>query len=187
MLTAAGHALAAVGHALAAALPWILYFLWAAALLAAPLLTWLGLGGNFAIVGLGLLHGLVTGFDPVGWRLLLFLLGLVVLGEVVESLLGTLYVARRGASRWGVLGAFAGGLLGAAVGSSVAPLVGTILGSIVGSWAGAVLGEYWRQRRLAPSLRVGGHAFVGKMAALLVKQGIGVGMIVVLLRRGWPV
>jgi len=176
----------AAGHALAAALPWVGYALWVAALLAAPLLTWLGLGGNFVIVGLGLVYALVDGFHRIGWPLLVALLGAAVLGEIVEALLGTLYVARRGASRRAVAGAFLGGLVGAAAGSGVSPLVGTLLGSILGSWAGAVLGEYWYQRSLAPSLRVGGHAFAGKMAAILFKQGIGIGMIVVLVRAGWP-
>jgi len=119
---------------------WIAFVVWMVLLLCASLMTILGLSGNFIIVGLGLIHALVTGFDPISWQLLLLLLGLAILGEVVESLLGVVYVARKGATRYGVLGAFLGGLAGAAAGSGVVPVIGTVVGSFVGAFAGAVGG-----------------------------------------------
>jgi hypothetical protein len=171
---------------LAAAGVWILFILWILALLACPILTLLGLGGNFVIVGLGLVYALATGFDPVGWRLLLVLLGLALLGEGVESLLGLYYVARKGATRYGVVGAFLGGLAGAAVGSGIAPVIGTILGGFLGAYLGAVLGEYWRERNLEPSLRIGMHAFVGKTLASLFKVALAMAMLALLLTRARP-
>ena len=111
---------------------------------------------------------------------------MAILGEVIESVLGVAYVAKRGATRYGVGGAFAGGLLGATAGSGVVPVAGTIIGSFVGAFAGAVLGEYLRWRRMDESVRVGAHAFVGKMLASGVKFALAVAMIVMLVMRGWP-
>ncbi len=165
---------------------WALYVLWGALLLLASLLVYPGLGGNFVILGLAVVHALVTGFDPLGWGLLLVLLGLAVLGEVVESLLGIVYVARKGVTRRGVAGAFVGGLLGAAVGTPLAPVVGTVLGGFLGAFAGAAFGEYLGRRLLAPSLRAGGHAFAGKMLAILVKHALGLAMVALILRATWP-
>lgn len=165
---------------------WAWYIVWCLVLLTASLLVYLGLSGNFVIIGIALLHALVTGFDPIGWQLLLILLALAVVAEGIEFVLGTFYVAKKGASRYGVIGAFICGLLGAVVGTSALPVFGSILGSFVGAFAGAILGEYYHQRLLEPSLRIGTHAFIGKMLAILVKHAFGLTMIALILRATWP-
>lgn len=165
---------------------WLGFALWALLLLAVATLVYVGLGGTFFVAGLALVHALVTGFDPIGWRLLLLLLGLALLGEGIEALLGTLYVARRGATRHGVIGAYAGGLLGAVAGSPLLPIIGTIAGGFAGAFAGAVAGEYLRQRSLEPSLRIGWHSLLGRLAAILVKHALGLAMVALVLRTTWP-
>jgi uncharacterized protein YqgC (DUF456 family) len=171
---------------LAAVGAWTWYVLWAALLLTASLLVYLGLGGNFVLIALALIHALVTGFDPIGWRLLVLLLVLALVGEGLEFLIGTFYVARKGASGIAVGAAFVGGLTGAVLGAPIVPIAGAILGSFLGAFAGAILGEYWRRRRLEPSLRIGGHAFLGKLAAILVKHALGLVMVALILRATWP-
>ncbi len=166
---------------------WTWFALWSLLLVVASLLVYLGLGGNFVILGLAFLHALVTGFDPIGWPLLAVLAGIAVFGEGIEFVLGTFYVARRGATRGGVVLAFVGGLVGAIVGNGLLPVAGAVLGSFVGAFSGAVLGEYQHQQRLEPSLRVGTHAFVGRLLAILVKHILGLVMIFLILRATWPV
>ena len=83
---------------------WSGYFLWSFLLIAASLFVYLGLGGTFIIIGLALVHALFTGFDPITWKLLLVLLGLALLGEGIEFVVGTFYVAKKGASKAGVIG-----------------------------------------------------------------------------------
>lgn len=165
---------------------WTGFALWTILLLAASLLTYLGLGGNIVICALALIWGLVSGFESITWPFLGLLAGLTVLGEVIESLLGIVYVAKKGATRYGVTGVFVGGLLGATLGNGMVPVVGALIGSFVGAFLGAVLGEYWRERNVEPSLRIGWHAFFGKMLAIVVKHAIGMGMIWLILRRTWP-
>lgn len=167
-------------------LQWAGFVLWALLLLVASLLVYVGLGGNFVILALALIYALATGFESIGWLLLAAMLAMAVAGEIIESVLGIYYVARKGATRHGVIGAFVGGLAGAALGSPVVPVVGTVIGGFVGAFAGAVAGEYLRESRLEPSLRIGGHAFIGKMAAILVKHAIGLGMVLLILRATWP-
>lgn len=165
---------------------WTLFTLWVLVLLCASLLTWLGLGGNVVICALALIWGLGSGFETITWPFLALLVGMTVAGEVVESLLGLVYVAKKGATRYGVTGVFVGGLVGAAVGNGAVPVVGALIGSFLGAFAGAVVGEYYRERRLEPSMRIGWHAFAGKMLAILVKHAIGLGMIWMILKRTWP-
>ncbi len=165
---------------------WFGYTLWALLLLVASLLVYLGLGGNFVLLGLALLHALITGFDPISWTLLGILAGLAVLGELVEFVLGNFYVLRKGASGLGTFGGFAGGLLGAVLGNGVVPVVGAVLGSFVGAFGGCVLGEWWRQRRLEPSVRIGTHAFIGRLVAILTKHALGLVMVLLILRATFP-
>lgn len=171
--------LEAVGH-------WTGYLLWALLLLTTSLLVYVGLPGNFILVGLALVHALITGFDPISWTLLGVMLGLALLGELVEFVLGNFYVLRKGATGWGTFGGFAGGLLGAIVGNGLVPIVGAVLGSFAGAFLGCVAGEFWQQRRLEPSLRVGGHAFIGRILSIVVKHALGLVTVFLLLRATLP-
>ncbi len=165
---------------------WIGFAGWALLLLAVSLLVYLGLGGNFILLALAAVYALATGFDPLGWRLLLILLGLAAAGEGLEFLVGTFYPARKGATGRGITAAFVGGLLGAVVGQSLVPVVGAVAGSFTGAFGGAVLGEYQRLRRFEPSLRLGLHVFTGKLLAMVIKHALGLVMIILILAATRP-
>jgi len=165
---------------------WLGFFLWSLLLVTASLFVYLGLGGNFIIIGLALIHALITGFDPISWQLLFILLGIALLGEAIEFLVGTFYAARQGASKSGVIMAFVGGLLGAWLGNQVMPVLGAVLGSFVGAFSGAVAGEYHNQQQLEPSLRIGGYAFLGRLLAILIKHALSLVMVFLILKATLP-
>jgi uncharacterized protein YqgC (DUF456 family) len=143
--------------------------LWALAMGVACLAILLALPGGWVALGLALVYDALTGFQSIGVPMLVVFAVLLGVGEAAEALLGSVYVAAKGATRWGVIGAFVGGILGAVLGSLVIPLLGTFLGGFAGAFAGAVSGEYFRDRKLEPSLRVGFHATVGRFVAVTVK------------------
>ena len=165
---------------------WAWYVLWAGLLLVASLFVYLGLGGNFIVLALALVHALITGFDPIGWPLLALLAGLALLGEGIEFVLGNFYVLKKGASGLGTVGGFVGGLAGAMVGNSLLPIAGAVLGSFVGAFLGCVVGEFWNRQRLEPSLRIGTHAFIGRLLAIVVKHALGLVMVFLVLRATFP-
>ncbi len=165
---------------------WTLFVVWTMVLTTASLFVYLGLGGTFIVWLLALVYGLVTDFDPMSWSWLLTLLGLAVAGELLEFLVGTFYVAGRGATRLGVASAFAGGLIGAAIGQAGAGVVGAMAGSFGGGFVGAVVGEYAQHWRLEHSLRVGYAVLVGRSAAMLLKHAIALTMVFLILRLSLP-
>jgi len=165
---------------------WSGFVLWALLLIVASLFVYLGLGGSFIVLGLAVIWAVVTGFATVTWQWVLVLLGLALLGELLEFLIGTFYVAQKGATKPGVVLAFVGGLLGTFVGNSLLPVVGAVLGSFVGAFGGAVLGEYQRYQKLEPSLRVGGYAFLGRVLAMVIKHIIALVMVFLILRLTKP-
>jgi hypothetical protein len=161
---------------------WIGVSLWILLLLTANFLILVSLPGGWIALGLAVVFDAITGFTAVGWITLAIFAGLLVVGEVVESLLGLVYVAKKGATRWGMVGGFVGGLFGAIAGSGAVPVAGTLIGGLLGAFGGAVGGEYLRDQQLEPSLRIGVHATVGKLLATTVKFGLSVAGTVLVVR-----
>jgi len=161
---------------------WVGVSLWILLLLVANFVILVSLPGGWIALGLAVVFDAITGFDAIGLVTLGIFAGLLVVGEVIESLLGLVYVAKKGATRWGVAGGFVGGLAGAVAGSGAVPVVGTLIGGLAGAFGGAVLGEYLRDQQLEPSLRIGVHATVGKLLATTVKFGLSVAGTVLVIR-----
>lgn len=132
----------------------------------------LGIPGGWIALGAIVVYDLATGFSTVGWRWLIVMAVLLITGEIIEFLLGIVYVAHKGATRWGVLGAFIGGLAGAIGGSFIIPFLGSIIFGFVGAFALAVLFEYIYYRSLDRALQTGFFAFIGKLTAMLVKLAL---------------
>ncbi len=113
----------------------------------------LGIPGGWIALAAIVIFDLATGFSTVGWVLLVVMIAIATLGEIIESFFGLVYVAQRGATKWGVLGAFVGGLAGAVGGGFVLPFIGSILLGLAGAFAGAVLFEYVYYRSLDRALQ----------------------------------
>src|SRR2546425_9905540 len=104
--------------------------------IAGLLLVPLGLPGLWLMV-LGVLgYGWLTAFRSLGIAIMALVVGLALLGEVIECWLGFRFAERYGGSRRAGWGALVGGLMGAAIGVPV-PIVGSVIGAFVGSFAGA--------------------------------------------------
>ncbi len=156
-------------------------------LLASWVLNLLGLPGNWLIVALTAIYAyLVPAESPgaIGWKTVLMLLVLAVLGEIVELMAGAMSVAKLGGSRRGALmalaGSFIGGIVGMVVGLPI-PLVGSVTAAVlmasVGALIGAILAERRQGRSFSESWRIGKGAFWGRLLGTLAKAGIGAIMI----------
>ncbi len=138
----------------------------------------LGLSGNFIILGAALVVGIVTKFHAVSLWAIGGMAAFVVLGEIIEAFLGSAMARRYGASKWGMIGAFAGGIAGAIIGTPILPVIGSIIGSFAGAAVGAILLEWIHLRRLRESMPSGGGAFLGKLSSTLIKMAIGLAMVI---------
>jgi len=145
----------------------------------------LGIPGGWVAFAAIVIFDIATGFSTVGWVLLVVMLGITILGEIIESFFGLVYVAQRGATKWGVLGAFVGGLAGAVGGGFVLPFIGSILLGLAGAFAGAVLFEYLYYRSMDRALQTGFSAFIGKLAAMFVKFALGLVVLGIFINRSW--
>ncbi len=112
------------------------------------------------------------------WWVIGATLGIALVGEVLEFVAGAAGARKAGGSKRSAMGALVGGVVGALAGTVLIPipLVGTILGSALGSAAGAVGLELTLPKspgvaRLGAAHhgRIGIAAFVGRLAATLIK------------------
>jgi len=154
------------------------------------LLTLVTLPGNWLIVaaaaGFAWLVPLEAG-RGISWTTVAVLLGLAVVGEIVEFAAGAVGTARQGASRRAVVlslvGAFVGGLAGLAVGTPI-PVLGSlvmaVVGGAAGAYAGAYLGEWSIGRTGGERMAAGQGAFVGRIWGTVGKLAAGAVMLAIL-------
>src|SRR5438445_1973353 len=112
-------------------------------LLAGLVLVPLGLPGLWVMVAGVAGYGWLTDFRSVGVTTIALVLGLALVGEIVETWLGFRLARRYGGSSRAGWGALVGGIVGAAVGVPV-PLIGSVIARVVGAVAGAAVLAYSR-------------------------------------------
>lgn len=146
------------------------------------------LPGNWLVVLLTVLFTWLVKAESgagVTWTVCGVVIGLAVLGELLEFALGAAGAARKGASRRAMIlsaiVAMVGSIAGSAGGSFVFPVVGTIFGAILGGAAGAflgaLLGEYWRGSDHEKGFQIGTAAFFGRLLGTVAKLMVAAAMV----------
>ncbi len=143
----------------------------------------IGLPGSWLILAAALIFGVATGFEDISGNVMLLLLGLAVLGEVVEFLLGVFVAKHYGASKFGLWGAFFGGIAGGIAGTGVLPIAGSVVGAMFGAFAGAFIMECLGELRSEQRMRAGFGALIGRVIATTMKLGIGLIMVFLIILR----
>jgi len=138
----------------------------------------IGLPGNWIILALAIVFGLVTGLDAgVGWWDLVALLGLAGLGEILEFVLTAKGAKKHGGSNKAMAAAIAGGLVGALLLNGILPIIGAVIGAFLGVYLGAFIVTYVVEGDMERARQIGAGAFMGRIGAVLVKVSMGVAMI----------
>jgi uncharacterized protein YqgC (DUF456 family) len=157
----------------------------------ALLTNFITLPGNWFIALLTVLFALlVRGSEGMGlnWWCVGAVIGLAVLGEVIEFAAGAAGAAKSGGSRRGmvlaVVGAMGGSIAGAILGTMIpVPLIGNLIGAVlggaVGAFGGAYAGEYWKGKNESERMAVGKAAMIGRVLGTVGKLGIGAIMMVI--------
>ena len=140
-------------------------------------ITPLGLPGNWIILACAVVYGFATHWAKFGWLFVVSLAVAAVVGEIIEALSAALGAKSYGASTGATIAAVAGSIAGLIAGSGIAPIIGTIIGAFAGAFLGAFLYEYVRLKDPHQSFRAGMGAFLGRTAAVIAKEAIGVLMV----------
>ncbi len=160
-----------------AILPIAGYILLCLTMLVGLVMTPLGLPGNWVIFGCAIIYGFATRWTKFQWPFLLLLLIAAAVGEIMEALSSAIGAKKFGASTGATVAAIVGSIVGLSVGTGVLPIVGTLVGALAGAFLGAFFYEYIRLRDSQQALRAGTGAFLGRTAAAVVKEIIGILMV----------
>jgi hypothetical protein len=139
-----------------------------------------GLPGTWIILGATAVYAWATDFVHIGGGLLALFFLLALAGEVVEYVFGIAGARRFGSSNRGIVFSILGGFVGAVVGAPLFFGFGAILGALAGAFAGAVLIELltYGTAEWKKAVRSGWGNFLGRIAGLIAKVAIAIGMIV---------
>ncbi|MFP6582409.1 MAG: DUF456 family protein [Candidatus Hydrogenedentota bacterium] len=162
-----------------AVLGWILFGL---VILLALMLDLVGLFGNWLILLAVACVWAISGFEYFGPYTLGILLGLALLGEVLETAAAGFGAAKFGGGKGSIVASVVGALVGGIIGTALIPipLVGTVVGACLGAFASATLYELQRQEHsIDGAVRVGFGAALGKVTGLFAKTFIGFVMLTV--------
>jgi uncharacterized protein YqgC (DUF456 family) len=169
------------------------YYLWALLLVVGCATAWLlnlvALPGNWILAGgAALFAWLVPGEagQGVAWTTVAVLIGLAVLGEVIEFAAGAAGAAKQGASRRAIalsmVGAIVGSVAGIAIGAPgliIGSFIMALLGGAGGAFVGAYLGEAWKGRTEFQRTEAGRGAFFGRIWGTVGKLAVGAIMLAI--------
>ena len=126
------------------------------------------------IFAAALLHGIMTGFNPLGWPTIIAVGAVTVAMQVMDYLASMWGVKRLGGTRWGIIGS--------AVGSIAGLFTGGLLGLVVGGFLGAVLGELLGAGQdLGASFKIGLGSLLGLLAGTLVRMVAAVFLVALII------
>ena len=140
-----------------------------------------GFPGNFIILGASILLGWYEGFKEVTITVLAVLLGLALLGELVEFILGILGAKKYKSSNKAIAGSIVFGIIGGILGIPFFFGIGAVIGAFIGAFAGAFLVEFLLEKNVDRAMKSGWGAFLGRLAGTFFKGAIGIAMIVIVI------
>jgi uncharacterized protein YqgC (DUF456 family) len=144
-----------------------------------------GLPGTTILFLAALVWGIATGFREVTAGMLVGLGLLTLLGEGADYALGVIGARRFGSSGKGIVFSLVGGFFGALAGAPFLFGAGAVLGALVGAFLGAMGAELltYGPGQWKKAVRSGWGNFLGRVAGMVVKMAIAVGMAVWTLSR----
>ncbi|MFP4315959.1 MAG: DUF456 domain-containing protein [Desulfovibrionales bacterium] len=145
-----------------------------------------GLPANWVILGLIAIWRFLQPEANWGWGFVAVLLGLALIGEILEFFSQYFGARRYGGSSKGGWGALVGAIAGGILGMPFFFGIGALLGAMAGAYAGALVVERCCERTWAEARQAAWGAMWGKFFGLVAKLGIGIFMLALSIPRIWP-
>ena len=138
-----------------------------------------GLPGTFIILAASLLYAWYGGFEEITLKILVILVILVLIGELIEFLLGIAGSKKYKSSNKAIVGSIIFAIVGGIMGAPFFFGVGAVIGAFVGAFAGAIAVELLLGKSLTESVHSGWGAFFGRVAGTISMGAIAVAMVVI--------
>lgn len=116
--------------------------------------TAIGLPGNYAMMLVLIGFGFISGFAYLQMSEVAWLVGALILGEVIEFFAGYLGVKREKAGFRAQIAAILGGIAGGIIGSGILPIVGSLIGVVAGVFLATYGMVYYERKNTEEARRV---------------------------------
>ena len=120
----------------------------------------------------GWLSGWADHYEKIGWKTIVVLVVLAVIGVVVDTAAQTMGAQRAGASKAGIIGSLVGTVIGMFMG-----LFGLLFMPLIG----AAVGEFYAKRNLIHAGKVGVATWLGMIVGTAVKVALAFAMTGILI------
>src|SRR5688572_16978848 len=165
---------------------WVYYSLLLAMQLCGLGVQLFGLPGLWLMAAAAGLYALVTPQHYLWPWGMTIILGLCVVGELLEFVAGAGGAKKAGGSKRSMLFGTVGGIAGGLILSIPVPIIGTIAGVCIGAFAGATVAQLTVARDAAHSTRVGFGAAKGTLIGIVLKLCVGVVILIITAWRALP-
>lgn len=145
--------------------------------------TVLGFPGTLVILADVIVYSLITGFDEIGFTIILSLVIIALVTEAVDFYLGMKGAKKYTPSRTGVAASVIGGVIGALLMTHILLGLGTIIGIFLGGFSGVLMVEYMEERSLKPAFRASFGELSGWIAVVLTRGFSAVVMTVIVMLK----
>ena len=151
------------------------------------LLNFFSLPANWVLIALAAAWKYThTASDHMGLGFFALLVGLAVLGELLEFALLALKAKKYGSSNTGLFAGLVGAIIGAIMGAPFLFGLGALFGALAGAWLGCYLMELLRGNGHAKAVQAAMGALVGRFLGTVCKCGIGAVILTCIARAVWP-
>ena len=150
-------------------------------LLGSVIMTIVGLPGNFMIVLTGLAYGYYDHFEHIDYTVLAIVVGILIIGEVIEFGAGVIGAKQGKASKRSMVAAVIGTVIGGIWGTAILPLIGSILGALLGAFTFTALAEYTKMKNVQQAKQVAMSVLKGQIVGMIFKTAAAVGMAIILI------
>ncbi len=145
--------------------------------------TIIGLPGNWLIMFILIIFAVVTDFTVFSVTHVMWAVGLLLLGELLEAGMAMLGASKHKPSKWSLLSAFVGGIMGGIIGTGILPVIGSVLGTMAGVFAGTFFTEQYLSGNKGHAQKVAKSAMLGALAGILIKVFIAIGVLFYLFQQ----
>lgn len=143
--------------------------------------TLIGFPGNWFMMIVIALMGLITKGEILSFWQCFALVGALLLGEVIEFILPVLGLTKYKPSRWTYIGSTFGAIVGAMLGTAMIPLVGSFLGAAIGVFIVTYCLEIWFRQDDFLSRSIAKRAMVASLIGMSLKFAIAVTVLVYIM------
>ena len=128
-----------------------------------------------------IIYSWATGFDKIGCKIIVLLIFISIIAETLDFSFRASVPGVLGSSKKGVIAAIIGGIAGSVILTPLLMGIGTIVGMFLGGFTGMVLVEYFHQRKMKSSFRMGYQTLLVSVSGILLKGFLAIVMTIIIL------